>query len=230
MRFFGIVLAIIVACDTFARAQQTSTQPAAAAAVSDDAFDTALEKAAGAGPGSAEFVAALQSVAGRFANVEPATEPGKGSFQNVTLNTRGKKIDAFRFRVPEGERRDLFWAVAFPKNMKSWYISPAEGPAKQGFTSFQKTPPARMFKGKPPANLTGGVLQALAGEHLEPGREYLMWFIFEDDKPGNISLAMALLPSKGEPDNSGAVKALGLPLPPATQPAPGATPSKPGSE
>ena len=224
MHLIRVALITIVDCGSSAYAQQPSTPPttAPAASVTDETFDAALEKAAAAKPGSEPFVAALQSVAGRFTAVDPATQPASGAFRDVQLNARGKKVDAVRFRVPQGERRDLFWALAFPKNLGSWYIAPAEGPAGKGFTSFQKTTPSRLFKGPPPAGLTGGVLQALAGEHLEPGREYLIWFLFKDETPATVSLAMALLPSKGDPEDTDAVKALGLPLPPAAQPAPAA--------
>ena len=214
MRFVVIALMTVTAWAAFAHAQQPSTQPATTPAVSDEAFDAALEKAAAAKPGMEPFVAALQSVAGRFTVIEPATEPAGGSFRAVELNTRGKKVDAVRFRVPEGERRDLFWALAIPKGLDRWYIAPVEGPAGTGFTSFQKAAPSKLFKGDPPTDITGGIVQALSGQHLEPGREYLVWFVFKDEKPANAFVAMALIPSKGKPNDNGAFKALGLPLAP----------------
>ena len=209
MRFISVAAIVFATSMGVAWGQAPSTQPAS---VTDEAFDAALEKAASAEPGSAEFVAALQSVARRFEVVEPATQPASGAWRDVTLNVRGKRVDAFRFRIPEGERRDLFWALTFsPKSMARWYIAPAEDPVGKGFSSFLKASPAKLFKGTPPEGVVG-IVQSLSSEHLEPGREYLMWFIFKDDQPATISVAMALLPSKGKPSDNGAYKALGLPL------------------
>lgn len=210
MRAYCVVSIVIAMCmSAAALADEATTQPAA---VTDDAFDAALEKAASAEPGSEEFVAALQSVAPRFEAIQPSTEPGAGAWNKVTLNARGKRVDAIRFRVPEGERRDLFWALSFPKSMDRWYIAPAEGPAGQGFSSFQRAQPARLFKEKPPQDYVG-ILQALSAEHLEPGREYLIWFMFKDEKPADVFVAMALLPATDDPSDLATYKALGLPLP-----------------
>jgi hypothetical protein len=215
MRFIRVAAIVLTVCVGVALAQDSSTP---AGGVTDEAFDAALAKAASAEPGSADFVAALQSVAPRFSAIEPATQPASGAWHNVPLNTRGKKVDAFRFRVPEGERRDLFWALAFsPKSMGRWYIAPAEGPVGKGFSSFLKASPAKLFKGTPPEGFVG-IVQSLSSEHLEPGREYLIWFVFKDEQPATISVAMALIPSKGKPSDNGAYKALGLPLAPAEKP------------
>jgi hypothetical protein len=179
MRACCVVSIVLAMCMPVALADETATQPTQPAAVTDEVFDAALEKAASAGPGSEEFVAALQSVGPRFEVIQPSSEPGAGAWRDVPLNTRGKRVDAVRFRVPEGERRDLFWALSFPRSMDRWYIAPAEGPAGKGFTSFERAQPARLFKDKPPAGYAG-VVQALSAEHLEPGREYLIWFVFKD--------------------------------------------------
>src|SRR5687768_11701856 len=159
MRFIRVAAILLTVCVGVALAQDSSTP---AGGVTDEAFDAALAKAASAEPGSADFVAALQSVAPRFSAIEPATQPASGAWHNVPLNTRGKKVDAFRFRVPEGERRDLFWALAFsPKSMGRWYIAPAEGPVGKGFSSFLKASPAKLFKGTPPEGFVG-IVQSLS--------------------------------------------------------------------
>src|SRR5687768_8674038 len=106
MRFISIAAIVLSTCVGVALAQDAVTPPVT---ISDETFDAALTKAAAAEPGSADFLAALQSVAARFSVVEPATQPASGAWRDVALNTRGKKVDAFRFRVPEGEKRDLFW-------------------------------------------------------------------------------------------------------------------------
>src|SRR5688572_8154805 len=118
MRFISLVAIALATCVGIALAQDAATQ---AGTVSDETFDAALTKAAAAEPGSADFVSALQSVAARFAVVEPATQPASGAWHDLPLNTRGKKVDTFRLRVPDGEKRDLFWALAFPKSMDRWY-------------------------------------------------------------------------------------------------------------
>src|SRR5687768_12208134 len=115
MRWISAAIIVLASCACVARAQ-IEAPATTAPAVSDEAFDAALETSAAAKAGTPEFVTPLQSVASRFTSIEPATQPASGAFRDVQLNTRGKKVDAIRFRVPEGEKRDLFWAVAFPKS------------------------------------------------------------------------------------------------------------------
>src|SRR5688500_16518642 len=83
----------------------------APAMVTDQQFDAALSTAFEIlEKDPTKFVATLQPVAARFDVVEPALETKDATWRPVTLNARGKKLDAFRFTVPAGEPRDLVWA------------------------------------------------------------------------------------------------------------------------
>jgi hypothetical protein len=212
------VSVLLLGCASVTRGQTSPAVPASqpAADVSDAAFDRALADAAAAERGQAAFVAALQSVAPRFTVIEPATAPGQAAWQKVELNARGKRVDAVRFRVPDGPRRDLLWAFAHPPGMSVWYIAPAAGRPGTGFRNFQKTDLPDLFGDAPPPGITAGVVQTLSGKHLEPGREYLLWFTFEDETPHTLYLTLALLPTTGDPTAKAAAEALGLPRPVAS--------------
>lgn len=187
--------------------------PDAAAEVSDEAFDAALAAAYAAKPDGADFIPAVQKAAPRFRLVEPSTEPGQGVWNVVTLNARGKRIDGVRFRVPDGEKRDLLWALTLPKGLEQWYVMPADGRMARGFRSFKKVKAGSLFGKDAPEPDGPAVLQALAGENLEPGKEYVLWFMFRDDEPATIPMALALLPGVRGVRDDMAAKALGLPRP-----------------
>src|SRR5215204_3641225 len=94
------VLASVIAC--VAAFAASAADPAAGPGITDAQFDKALAAAAAETQGAA-FTTPLQSVAPRFREVPTAPEPGKPLWHKLTLNARGKKLDAIRFRVPEGE-------------------------------------------------------------------------------------------------------------------------------
>ena len=182
---------------------------------SDEAFDAALGKAAAAKVGEADFRESLRSVALRFSQVKASSEPGKGEWSELTLNARGKRVDAIRVRTPAGEKRDLVWAVTLPKSLDRWYIMPVEG-EMEGFRNFWKADGAALFGKDAPDELKqqSGVIQTLEAKRLEPGKEYLIWFVFKDDQPAPTWLTLSFLP----PGKSGSVKSastsLGLPRTP----------------
>lgn len=182
-----------------------------AAPASDESVDAALAKAAAAKVGEAEFQEAIRSVATKFSEAEAATEPGKAEWNKLTLNARGKKVDAIRVRTPAGDKLDLVWAFSLPASLDRWYILPVEG-SMQGFKNFWKVKGAELF-GPDAATDASGVVQMLSAKQLEPDKEYLIWFTFKDEKPAEMAVMMAFLP----PGKSGSVKAasksLGLPKP-----------------
>jgi hypothetical protein len=182
-------------------------------ALSDEAFDAALAAAYEAKPDGAEFIPSVQQAAPRFQLVDASTEPGQGAWTVVTLNARGKRIDGVRFRVPEGEKRDLLWAFAQPKALAQWYVVPVEGRMPAGFRSFKKVKATALFGNDAAEPDAPGVLQALAGDNLEPGKEYVLWFMFRDEAPAEVPMALALLPAQRNVRDAAAEKALGLPKP-----------------
>ena len=201
-------LIAVIACVSGVAEGQATTKPA----IGDAQFDEALAAAEKQESGPS-FTGPLQSVAPRFREVPVSTEPGKAACHKLTLNTRGKKIDAVRFRVPEGEPRDMVWAFLPTKTLVGWYILPTAG-EMQGFAKFWR-PSARGTLGKKaPADVDRVILQSLAAKHLKPGQEYLLWFRFEDDKPTPpLHLAIALLPAAADledQEDAAVVKGLGL--------------------
>jgi hypothetical protein len=216
--FFLAVAAVVVVVLAQIAPANVAGLDVPAAAVSDEQFGAALAKAHNSLETSpAEAAAALQSVAGRFAVISPASEAGKAQWAAVTLNQRGKRVDAVRLRVPEGGRRDLVWAFAYPeKTLDRWYILPAKGPAGQGFKNFWKATPRQAFGSNEPKLKV--IVQSHSGEYLEPGEEYVLWFRFTDDQPATLWIKAALLPQAAKAyDERSAMKALDLPQPPPAE-------------
>lgn len=188
-----------------------AADPAAESAISDEQFDKALAAAAAEKQGPA-FTGPLQSVAPRFREVPVAPEPGKPLWHRLTLNGRGKKIDAVRFRVPEGEERGMAWAFIPPANLSGWYILPTAG-EMNGFKKFFRPSAQKILGPKAPAGAKQVYLQSLSATHLKPGGEYLLWFRFRDDKPSPLYLTIALPPGGEDADQfdeARIVKTLGL--------------------
>ena len=204
----ALILLILGTCGV-ALAAEPATNPAAD--VTDAQLDAALTAAEAAKEGEA-FTGPLQSVAPRFREVVPTTQPGQATWYKVTLNTRGKKLDAVRFRVPEGEPRDLVWAFLPPPTLTTWYILPTAG-SMDGFTQFWRANASTVLGKKAPPGASRVLLQSLPAKNLKPGGEYLIWFRFKDETPTPLYLAAGLLPAS--PDvikqgQAGVIKGLGL--------------------
>lgn len=203
-------LALAFALWAFA-ASAADPAPAGAAAVTDAQLDKALTAAAAQTQGAA-FTTPLQSVAARFREVPIAGEPGKPLWHKLTLNTRGKKLDAIRFRVPEGEARGMAWAFVPPANLAGWYIIPTSG-EMEGFERFFRPSARKVLGAKSPEGAKQVLLQSLGASSLEPGGEYLLWFRFRDEKPAPLYVTIALPPATvkaDQLDEAGIVKTLGL--------------------
>ena len=189
-----------------------AADPAAGPEITDAQLDQALSAAAAQTQGEA-FTKPLQSVAPRFREVPASAEPGKSVWHKLTLNARGKKLDAIRFRVPEGDARGMAWALIPPANLGGWYIIPTAGEMNGGFKKFFRPSAQKVLGAKAPAEAKQVLLQSLGAAHLKPGAEYLVWFRFRDEKPAPLYLTIAL-PAGAEDadrfDEAKIVKALGL--------------------
>ena len=130
-----------------------AAEPAAGPGITDAQFDKALTAAAAEEQGAA-FTTPLQSVAPRFREVPVSPEPGKPLWHKLTLNARGRKIDAIRFRVPEGEPRGMAWAFIPPDNLAGWYIIPTAGEMDGGFQKFFRPSARKVLGAKPPSPST----------------------------------------------------------------------------
>ena len=189
----------------------SAADPAPGPGITDAQFDKALAAAAAEKEGPA-FTTPLQSVAPRFREVPTAAEPGKPLWHKLTLNARGKKIDAVRFRVPEGEKRGMAWAFIPPANLTGWYILPTAG-EMTGFKKFFRPDARKVLGAKAPEGAKQVYLQSLGAAHLKPGGEYLLWFRFRDDKPAPLYVTIALPPANVDADKldeARIVKTLGL--------------------
>jgi hypothetical protein len=186
--------------------------PAAGPVVTDAQFDQALTAAAAQTQGAA-FTTPLRSVAPRFREVPTASEPGKPLWHKLMLNTRGKKLDAIRFRVPEGEARGMAWAFIPPANLAGWYIIPTTG-EMEGFEKFFRPDARKILGAKAPEGAKQVLLQSLGAANLKPGGEYLLWFRFRDEKPAPLYVTIALPPAAAvdtdKLDEARIVKTLGL--------------------
>jgi hypothetical protein len=171
----------------------SAADPESGAGVTDARLDEALAAAAAQTQGKA-FTGPLQSVAARFREVPTSPEPGKPLWHRLTLNARGKKLDAVRFRVPGGEKRGMAWAFVPPANLSGWYIIPTSG-EMTGFKKFFRPGARQVLGAKAPEGARLVYLQSLGAAHLEPGAEYLLWFRFRDDKPVPLYLTMLSRPA-----------------------------------
>ena len=200
-----LVATLAVALAAFA------ADPSAKVEITDAQFDKALTAAAAETQGAA-FTKPLQSVAPRFREVPTSPEPGKPVWHKLTLNARGKKLDAIRFRVPEGDARGMVWAFVPPANLGGWYIIPTAG-EMDGFKKFFRPSAQKVLGAKAPAGSKQVLLQSLGAVHLKPGGEYLLWFRFRDEKPAPLYLTIALPPGAKDADGfdeARIVKTLGL--------------------
>jgi hypothetical protein len=189
----------------------SAADPAAGPGVTDAQLDAALAAAAAEKQGPA-FTGPLQSVAPRFREVPASLEPGKPLWHKLTLNARGRKLDAIRFRVPEGEPRGMAWAFIPPANLSGWYIIPVSG-EMTGFNKFFRPNAAKVLGAKAPEGAKQVLLQSLSAAHLKPGGEYLLWFRFRDEKPAPLYVTIALPPGAEDADafdEAKIVKTLGL--------------------
>jgi hypothetical protein len=188
-----------------------AADPATPPEITDAEFDKALTAAAAETQGAA-FTTPLQSVAPRFREVPTSPEPGKPLWHKLTLNARGKKLDAIRFRVPDGEERGMAWAFIPPANLAGWYIIPTAG-EMDGFKEFFRPSAQKILGAKAPEGAKQVLLQSLGAAHLKPGGEYILWFRFRDEKPAPVYLTIALPAGAKDADafdEARIVKALGL--------------------
>ena len=211
----GVVLLIATtATEVRAGVVDPSTRPATTQPLpSDEALDAALESTRNA-VNSPQFDATLRSVASRFPLLSVSTEPGSAIWNKLTLNRRGKWIDAIRFRVPEGEPRDLLWAMISNETRYEWYIFAVDGQPMTGFSRNWYYKPQDVLGDRTPAGAKDLMFQTLPASCLRPGAEYVIWLKFRHGKPRPTYVALNLLPAAADPATIDApehvVRSLGL--------------------
>src|SRR5688572_18432517 len=209
-----LLMIVIVAQSALAGIAEPSTRPATTQPVpSDEALDAALEATRNA-VNSPEFDATLRSVASRFPLLSVSTEPGNAIWNKLTLNRRGKWIDAIRFRVPDGAPRDLLWAMISNETRYEWYIFAVDGQPMTGFSRNWYYKPQDVLGDRTPAGAKDLMFQTLPASCLRPGAEYVIWLKFRHGKPRPTYVAINLLPAAADPASIEApehvVRGLGL--------------------
>jgi hypothetical protein len=139
-----------------------------------------------------KFSAVIQEIAPHFESVavEQASAPKK--FIKVTLNANKKKIDAVRFKTPEGDVKswNMKWEFIMPTGaaLAGWYILPEKGEMK-GFDSFNASKDFKEEGAELPAS-NKRTVQSLKG--LKPNTEYILWFAFKDDAAVEFNIRIGL--------------------------------------
>ncbi len=174
---------------------EPATRPTEAAApVPDSALDAALEATRTGVSGQASD-AILRGVAPAFPLVTVSTEPGHAIWNKLALNRRGKWIDAFRFRVPDGEPRDMLWSFISNETRYEWYIFAVDGQPMKGFARNWYYKPQDILGERIPKGAKDLVLQTLPASCLRPGAEYVIWIKFRHGKPRPTYVAINLVPA-----------------------------------
>jgi hypothetical protein len=142
-----------------------------------------------------KFARALQEAAGAFPIVEPPLKSATNHFAKFTFNERGIGLDGFRFKNNSTEARNFGWVFAYdsPTGI-SWFIVPTEGESA-GFTEYwEQSGPYAEEPWKSATNKFEVIVQSLTGGKILPGKEYIIWLKFKDDKPKDIYIAFDLFP------------------------------------
>lgn len=144
------------------------------------------------------IIQTLQSKAASFP-VLGTSAVGPCQFTQLRLNQHpiqigDKYYDGFRFTVPSGQTTDLVWAFEQSSNLNwsGWYVLPMHGRLKVGFEDWYHGVRAT---GKESTAAPGLGLQYLNGKKLQPGREYFIWFAFENSQAGDLSAALRFVPA-----------------------------------
>ena len=193
----GICAALILAVTTVQLVQRWRENPASSSEpqVRDMRVTTTLENAAALDPN--RDVRAIQKIvqqaAASFEQMRVGQKIGIADWQKLVLNRAGKGVDALRFRIPQGPRQNLYWAMILPQGKADvWQLCAAKGEMRgqltrrdgtmEEFSNLPKTAPK-------PGTL---VMQRMLGEPLEPGKDYLIWFHFTTTEPVELWTAITV--------------------------------------
>jgi hypothetical protein len=140
-----------------------------------------------------KFALALQKVKSAFPLIDPPSEASTNRFTRLRLNQRGAMLDAFRFKNATDEPKTFVWAFVSGNALEGWYVVPAEGFMK-GFTQMWQDQEA-ISNALWGTNRPVIIEQSLGDTKVMPGKEYIIWFNFSDDKPHNIFVCFGLFPA-----------------------------------
>ena len=121
--------------------------------------------------------------------IVPHTGKQKPKWHQLNVNRDASQFSVVRFKSPLKKDADLEWVFNAP-TMTNWYIIPVEKTMK-GFRNFKIERDVRMQGVEFPEN-SRLHFQRLTGGEIKPGKEYLLWFRFDADKPVDLKLCVHL--------------------------------------
>ena len=147
---------------------------------------------------TAQFNAFIRGAAKDFLLLEPVGPKSTNHFIELTMNKHGRGIDGFRFRGTLQEPADFGWILASeqPTSFNSWFITPAEDTPMKGFNDLY--PPKVAYTNAPWTGLPtkfSVTLQFLHDGQILPGKEYIIWMDFRDERPARFFIAFDLFPA-----------------------------------
>jgi len=179
----------VVAVD-FASAQANAAPFLVALTAEDAALPEDRKRAA---RGLAE---SIQEGAAAFPQLPAMADGASLRWTPLRLNGRpleigGRYYDGFRFTAPSTGTHDLVWTFRpAGTSFDGWFILPRQGRLKVGFEDWYhvSTEPRR-------PGATDSVVQYLDGRKLQAGREYLIWFGGDTNRPVELELALRWVPA-----------------------------------
>jgi hypothetical protein len=143
---------------------------------------------------------------------------GKPAFQTLKLEkavqAKGGDYYGFRFQVPpRSNHEDFVWAFIVPGKLSGWYVLAQKG-EMDGFENFYNGRTRATYEGTEhlfPTSAKQLYLQRLSGDSIKDGETYLVWFLFKNGKPNQMSLKFSFADLGKKQNKIPAIeKALGL--------------------
>lgn len=143
-----------------------------------------------------DVIPLLQKQAAVFPDLPCATNAGSAALVELPLNVHPIRVghtsfDAVRIRTPAAGSTDLVWAFLDARTT-SWAITPVSGRMKIGFEDWYH---GFLENVTPNNEFAACTFQFLSGKKLQSGREYLIWFAFDDSRPATLRAALRFVPS-----------------------------------
>jgi serine/threonine protein kinase len=165
---------------------------------------------------------ALEPVAGQVTRLTPGNVGGRPGFAKVRLNIHPVRwgvlyADAVRFTTPPEKGLDLAWAFTKPKasgRLNAWWLMPVgDWKMEGGFREmFLESHPDAKYENVPDAAGKRLILQGLPGKWLDPNRDYMICFEFQNAQPAEFQIALNFVSTQGacESNQVALENALGL--------------------
>jgi hypothetical protein len=127
-------------------------------------------------------------------------------WNKIKLDQAGLGFDAIRFTSPLDNNSDLIWAIVMSEELglSRWYITPAQGHIN-GFRGFEQVDDLNLDEiGF--SRQTALILQELTWGEIRPKSEYFIWMAFQDQRPREAYVKLALVPSEPKALSDGSSK------------------------